>query len=140
MATIQRERAEMAGPISATTGQGAWSWILQRISAGLLVFFLLAHFWVLHFAFVGEQITFQRVLARVQSPYFIVLDSVLLAVVLYHGLNGVWQVVVDFGLNRGTQVTVAVVLWVIGLAALVIGINGLLPLLGGQAFMQLGAG
>ena len=78
--------------------------------------------------------------ARLQSPLFIVLDSALLAVVLYHGLNGVWQVAADFGLGRGAQRTLALVLWIVGLVTLVVGINALLPLLGGQAFLPLGAG
>lgn len=74
----------------------AWAWLLQRISAAFLLFFLGTHLWVLHFALGSEKISFERVKERLQQPFFQVLDVVLLAVVLYHALYGVRSVILDF--------------------------------------------
>ncbi|MDO8635365.1 MAG: succinate dehydrogenase, hydrophobic membrane anchor protein [Dehalococcoidia bacterium] len=74
----------------------AWAWLLQRISAAFLLFFLGAHLWVLHFALGDERINFERVRERLHQPFYQVLDVVLLAVVLYHALYGVRSVIFDF--------------------------------------------
>lgn len=74
----------------------AWAWLLQRVSAAFLLFFLGAHLWVLHFALGDEKISFERVQVRLHQPFFQVLDVFLLAVVLYHALYGVRSVVLDF--------------------------------------------
>jgi succinate dehydrogenase cytochrome b556 subunit len=117
---------------------GLWNWFMQRISAAVLVVFLLAHFWVLHYAVVGEQITFERVFERLQSPWFIALDSALLAVAIYHGLNGVRMVILDFGLGPVSQRIVAWVLFVVGVVTFVYGLNALLPFVTGRPIFPLG--
>lgn len=95
----------------------AWAWMLQRVSAAFLIFFLGAHLWVLHFALGDERINFERVRERLQTPFFQVLDVVLLAVVLYHALYGVRSVILDFrvqGVGRHVLTWGFVVLGIIG--------------------------
>lgn len=112
--------------------EGAWAWFLQRVSAGFLVVFLLAHFWVLHYAVVGERISFERVASRLQTPFFMALDSALLATAIYHGLYGVWAVMADFGVGRGVRKAVGWLLAVVGVITFVYGVNALFPFIMGR--------
>lgn len=115
--------------------RGAFSWTMQRVTATLLLLFLGAHFWVLHFAFVGQSVTFTRVADRLHSPWFVVLDSLLLAVAIYHGLNGVRTVIFDFNIRATAKTAVTVFFWVFGIVAAVYGINALLPFMGYAPFI-----
>ncbi|MBI4295407.1 MAG: succinate dehydrogenase, cytochrome b556 subunit [Chloroflexi bacterium] len=91
------------GRVATAAGTGIWAWVLQRVTAVLIALFLGIHFWVLHFAVVGQSISFERVAERLKNPWFIVVDLGLLAAVLYHALNGVRAIVFDFGIGRRTQ-------------------------------------
>lgn len=105
--TITRQREAAA----------AWAWLLQRVSAAFLLFFLGAHLWVLHFALGDERIMFERVRERLQTPFFQVVDTALLAVVLYHALYGVRSIILDFRVQgAGKQILTwgFVVLGIIG--------------------------
>ncbi|MFQ6618847.1 MAG: succinate dehydrogenase, hydrophobic membrane anchor protein, partial [Fidelibacterota bacterium] len=74
---------------------GLWPWLFQRITAIFLVIGLVVHFYVLHFVIEGD-ITFEKVASRLSSPWWITFDLLLLAAVIYHGLNGVWGIILDY--------------------------------------------
>lgn len=101
--------------------QGVWAWIWQRITAVLLVFFLGAHLFVLHYVPENLNINFLGVAARFKSVLYIVIDSGLLATALYHGLNGVRNVLFDFIADEGQRRAITIVLLVVGLAFLIWG-------------------
>ncbi|MCL4459119.1 MAG: succinate dehydrogenase, cytochrome b556 subunit [Chloroflexi bacterium] len=122
-----KEEVSEVGLRPEEAGIGVWSWVLQRVTAVLLLVFLGAHFWVLHFAVVGEQINFVRVSERLRTPFFIVLDLALLATVLYHALNGLRIVIVDFGISPMAQRLLLGALWLIGILTFIFGANTLLP-------------
>ena len=106
---------------------GVWTWLLQRVSAALLVVLVLGHFWLLHYAVVGEKITFDRVLGRLQSgSFFFVLDVALLAVVIFHGFNGIRTVIVDFGIGQRARVVLSLVLAALGAITFLYGMIALL--------------
>jgi len=107
--------------------QGLWAWFLQRITAVLLVFFLGTHFFVLHFVPGNMEITFLGVQTRLKSALFMIVDFGLLLTGLYHGLNGVRAVVIDWWPRLAGTVTWF--LWIIGLAATVYGWQTLLVFL-----------
>jgi succinate dehydrogenase / fumarate reductase membrane anchor subunit len=92
-------------------------WLLQRISAVLLVMLLGLHIWASNFA------THWASLLRAA------VDILLLAVALFHGLNGVRTIVLDFGLGVQARRFVSVSLWMLGFAAFLFGMYGLWPLL-----------
>jgi succinate dehydrogenase / fumarate reductase membrane anchor subunit len=71
----------------------AWTWLLQRVSGVLLILLVGGHLWVEHFQQPGQLIRYQGVLARLQQGLFQVLDLGLLVVVVFHGLNGLVNVV-----------------------------------------------
>lgn len=96
--------------------QGVWAWILQRITAALLLFFLGAHIFVLHYVPENLNISFLGVAARFKSVLYLFIDSGLLAVSLYHGFNGVRNVLFDFISDEGKRNIINMFLLVAGLA------------------------
>jgi succinate dehydrogenase cytochrome b556 subunit len=74
-------------------------WYLQRITGALLVILLAAHFWVEHFMTAQLQrgdLTYATVHVRVANPVWQAIDISFLIVALYHGLNGLRNIVLDY--------------------------------------------
>lgn len=91
-------------------------WILQRASGLLLILLVGIHLGVQHSLFH----------VPLRRTVLIGVDWLLLAVVLYHGLNGLRTVAYDYVHRRPAQCTVDLALWIAGLALLVYGSWGLL--------------
>jgi len=102
-----------------STREGSWAWILQRLTAVLLLALLGAHFFVLHFVPSETYITFSGVAARLQGVLFWVIDFGLLVISLYHGLNGVRAVALDYW--PGVDRSLSLALIIIGLVATIYG-------------------
>jgi succinate dehydrogenase hydrophobic membrane anchor protein len=107
-------------------------WFLQRLTSVLLILTLFIHIWVLHFASVGAVIDYTTVSARLATAFYILVDSSLLALVLYHGLNGTRNVVLDYVHSQRAQSAVTWVLTIVGVAAFVYGVYGIVPFITGQ--------
>ena len=101
--------------------RSAVEWYLQRITGALLVLLLAAHFWVEHFMSAtlrkGE-LTYAIILARISDARWQFIDIAFLLVALYHGLNGLRNILLDYsrigrtGARIGTAVIVAAgVVW-----------------------------
>ena len=101
--------------------QDVWAWILQRITAKLLFVLLGAHLVVLHFVPANLNINYLGVAARFQSVLYLIIDSGLLATGLYHGLNGVRNILFDYIVTDSTRRAINVVLTLVGLAFLLWG-------------------
>lgn len=93
-----------------------WLWILQRITAVLLVVLLGLHLWVSNFS-----------LSWAASSRALI-DLTLLGLALFHGLNGVRAIVLDFGLGPAARRYLAVGLVMLGFSAFLFGVYGFLPL------------
>lgn len=91
-------------------------WILQRVTAVLLVVFLGLHLWVSNFS------TDWTVSLRA------LVDLTLLSLALFHGLNGVRAIVLDFGLGSQGRRYLSVSLVMLGFAAFLFGVYGFWPL------------
>lgn len=91
-------------------------WMLQRASGLLLIALVGLHVGVQHNLF---QLPLRRTV-------LIGVDWLLLAVALYHGLNGLRTVAYDYIHRRPAQRAVDLALWVSGLALFVYGSWGLL--------------
>ena len=95
------------------------SWYLQRVTGALLLALLIAHFWVEHFMTEDLRhgnLNYQAILGRISNPVWQAIDISFLIVALFHGLNGLRNIVLDYSRvgARAAQV-VTVVLAVAGL-------------------------
>lgn len=75
------------------------NWYAHRIAGALLIFLLIAHFWVEHFAsetLLRGQLTFEAIEARLRNPLWQAIDIAFLFLALYHGLNGLRGIVLDY--------------------------------------------
>jgi len=106
-----------------------WSWFLQRITAIFLALGLVVHFVVLHF-FVQRPLTFEKVRARLSSPGWVIFDILLLAVAIYHALNGIWAIILDYDIQARTRKWLGWGLAGLGLATFMVGVYIILPFTG----------
>jgi succinate dehydrogenase / fumarate reductase membrane anchor subunit len=102
----------------------AWAWLLQRISAFVLLIVLGLHIWFLHFAHDAEVLHYSEIIKRLGAPIFITLDILLLIFGLYHAIHGVYSVFLDFGFGLKTRVVVLGLLIITGIGFLGLGIYG----------------
>jgi succinate dehydrogenase hydrophobic anchor subunit len=107
-------------------------WLLQRISASILVVLLIIHFWVGHYANWGASITFAGVQLRLQNALFVIVDSMLLISVVFHGLNGVRNIMLDYPSILPHNRPVSLILLIIGIATVIFGIYSLYPFMAGR--------
>lgn len=89
-------------------------WVLQRVSAILLIGLLVVNFLLLSYSDPGTNIYL-----------FLSVDSILLAAVLFHGLYGLHNILVDYGVKSRTRSIGTVILGGTGLVLFVSGIYSL---------------
>ena len=97
-------------------GQGMWTWVLHRITGVSVFFFLLVH--VLDTALVRvSPEAYDLVIASYKTPIVNLLEVGLVGAVLYHALNGLRVILVDFwakGPRYQRQMTWAIAtVWVV---------------------------
>jgi succinate dehydrogenase / fumarate reductase cytochrome b subunit len=117
---------------------GQWSWILHRVSGLGTLFFLMFH--VLDTAtvyFLPEHyIDFIRIY---RNPFMMLGEIVLVACVLYHGLNGLRIALFDLRPQLWTQENQARSVWYVAVAFLVLFIP-VAVIMGGHVLAGLGGG
>ncbi|HZU45880.1 MAG TPA: succinate dehydrogenase, cytochrome b556 subunit [Mycobacterium sp.] len=96
---------------------GMWSWVLHRITGATIFFFLFVHVLDTALVRVGPQ-TYNEVIETYKSPIVGVMELGLVAAVLYHALNGVRVILIDFWW-QGTRYQ-RLMLWVIGVVWLLV--------------------
>lgn len=108
---------------------GTWAWLLHRVSGLLIVAYLYFHLIVLSsVVWPGGPQAFNRVVAALTSPPFIVADWALFTIIFFHALNGVRLLLVDAGWLIGAQRTVFWVAMAVGAALLGVSVTAMLPL------------
>ena len=117
--------------VATTKVAGSWAWFFQRLSAALLVILLTIHIYLDHYAEVGAEITVGWVHERLGQILYIAVDYAMLAMVIFHGLNGSRTILFDFDMFLRRRKLVDVGLWVLGLAMMIWGIIVLLPFIDG---------
>ena len=75
---------------------GSWAWILHRITGLGLTIYIMVHIIALTGLLKGEA-AFNEEMALFSSPFFLFGERLLGALVMFHSLNGVRIVLVDFG-------------------------------------------
>lgn len=84
------------------SGVGMWAFVLHRITGLALIFYLLMHIMVISTSLQGAP-SFNRLLAVLTSPPFLIADLGLLAAILFHSFNGVRIVLFDLGVGIRQQ-------------------------------------
>ncbi|KAA8967389.1 succinate dehydrogenase, cytochrome b556 subunit [Mycobacterium sp.] len=74
---------------------GMWSWVLHRITGTAIFFFLFVHVLDTALVRVSPQ-AYDEVVAIYQTPIVGLMELGLVAAVLYHALNGVRVILIDF--------------------------------------------
>jgi succinate dehydrogenase / fumarate reductase cytochrome b subunit len=75
--------------------EGQWSWIAHRVTGVAIILFLFAH--VVDTALVGwGPDAYNRVVSVYHNPFIRLLELGLVAAVIFHALNGVRIMVIDF--------------------------------------------
>ncbi len=93
-----RETANVGAGLWKATGM--WAWLLFRISGLILVFYLGAHIIIISMGqFGAEGETLNNIMKTFDHPVLVLLDLALVVAVLYHALNGVRIILMDFGIG-----------------------------------------
>jgi succinate dehydrogenase cytochrome b556 subunit len=109
---------------------GMWAWLFQRITAVLLIVCLAIHLTLTHIANIGE-LNMDNIGARLANHGLTAVDIILLAAAIYHALNGLRMVLMDYWFTSRTRALwLTVGLWVVGLVFLGYGIWALWPWIG----------
>jgi succinate dehydrogenase / fumarate reductase, membrane anchor subunit len=100
--------------------RNALEWYFQRITGGLLLVLLAAHFWVEHFMTAPLRrgdLTFAVIASRISNPAWQAIDIAFLLVALFHGLNGLRNIILDYGrLGKRAASAMVLALVLIGVA------------------------
>lgn len=101
---------------------GVWPWLGQRVTAVLVLVTIMLHLVLTHYIAIGE-LSFDNIGDRLAGGAVLINDIVLLLAVVYHALNGLRMVVLDWGLaSSGARRVFDVALWLVGVLAVAYGI------------------
>jgi succinate dehydrogenase / fumarate reductase membrane anchor subunit len=96
-----------------------WRWLLQRLTAAFLIVVLAFHFMLLHFVNHAAEITFMGSQARMSQVGYFATMLLFLVTATFHGVNGVYNALLNQGLD-GTAKRVVLALLVVASAALLL--------------------
>jgi succinate dehydrogenase cytochrome b556 subunit len=101
---------------------GMWPWLGQRVTAVVVIVTIIVHLVLTHWVSIGE-LSFEDIDGRLGNLAVLVNDVLLLLAVVYHGLNGLRMVVLDYWLgSAGSRRAFDAVLWIVGIAASAYGV------------------
>ncbi|BCO48544.1 succinate dehydrogenase, cytochrome b556 subunit [Mycobacterium intracellulare] len=127
--TTQPTTADPAAPAPATSRKrrpprtlyrgdpGMWSWVLHRISGATIFFFLFVHVLDAAMLRISPQ-TYNAVIHDYQMPIVGLMEYGLIAAVLFHGLNGIRVILIDFW-SEGPRYQ-RLMFWVVGVVFLLL--------------------
>jgi succinate dehydrogenase / fumarate reductase membrane anchor subunit len=95
-------------------------WLLQRLTAAFLVVTLAFHFMLLHFVNHAAEVTFMETQIRMQQPGYLVTMIAFGLTATFHGVNGVYNALVNQGLDGTGK---AAVKYLLVIAALVLSVQ-----------------
>lgn len=112
-------------------GMGAVAFAMHRLSGAVIALYGVSHVLVMATALRGEE-GFNRLMNAFQQPWVLALEMLLIAVVLFHMLNGVRIVLFDLGVGIRRQKAFFWVLMAVGAVVLALTVLVTLPYLQGQ--------
>ncbi|MBI5399028.1 hypothetical protein HZB07_00225 [Candidatus Saganbacteria bacterium] len=105
--------------------KAALLWLLQRVTAVLIFIVLGVHVYRVHYVELGQPILFAGIAIRLKSLLMLVIDSSLLFFGLFHGLNGLRTVLLDYDFFDRQEKLLSWVLSIIGIIFFILGVKGL---------------
>lgn len=93
---------------------GNWAWILHRITGIALIGYIFLHVYSLSPLTNGEA-AFNNAMKAYTTPFFMVLEWLLFAFVLFHSLNGIRIVIVDWADGARYHKQLYRMSWVLGI-------------------------
>ena len=100
--------------ISYKKDSGSWAWIYHRISGIALIGYLFLHIYSLSTLTEGKAV-FETKMQSFLSPPFLAMEWLLFIFVLFHSLNGVRIVLVDWADGAKYHKTLYRFSWIIGI-------------------------
>jgi succinate dehydrogenase / fumarate reductase membrane anchor subunit len=110
---------------------GGRRWLWQRLTAAFLVIVLAFHFFLLHFVNHADEVTFALSQARMEQLTYFSLMILFLITATFHGVNGVYNALVNQGLSGSRKTAVKAILGVASLLLIVQGVRTALAWAGG---------
>ncbi|MFC5135213.1 MULTISPECIES: succinate dehydrogenase [Haloferacaceae] len=102
--------------------KGGRMWLLQRVTAAFLLVVLAFHFFLLHFVHHADEVSFLMSAGRMETMSYYSLMVLFLLTATFHGVNGVYNALVNQGLT-GTKRTV--IKWTLVAASVVLVVQGI---------------
>jgi succinate dehydrogenase / fumarate reductase membrane anchor subunit len=101
--------------------RGGWGWLFQRITAAFLIVVLAFHFFLLHFYHHAYEVTFAATNVRMSQLGYFATMWLFLVTATFHGVNGIYNAMVNQGIE-GMQKRAAQ--GILGLAGLLLVVQG----------------
>ncbi len=101
---------------------GSIAWFLQRVTAVVLLFTLGFHFLWLHFVNHAAEVTLWGSALRMDRLVYFIMIVVFLVTAAYHGLNGIYNALLNQGLSGRWR---KVVFWLLAIAGTILVIQGI---------------
>ena len=96
---------------------GMWSWVLHRITGATIFFFFFVHVLDTALVRISPQ-SYDEVISTYKTPIVGLMELGLVAAVLYHALNGIRVILIDFW-AKGVRYQ-RLMLWIIGVGWLLV--------------------
>ncbi|MEK6656297.1 MAG: hypothetical protein AABY58_02545 [Nitrospirota bacterium] len=89
------------------------SWLGQRITAIIIAILLPIH--IIAIPFADKKISFSFVSERLSHAEWLIIDILLLLACIYHGLNGLYSMTIDFSPDKRISKGILFFLWFFGI-------------------------
>ncbi len=132
MAQVELEEKVREAP-PPVAGLSFWPWFLQRVTGGALLILLTIHIVVNHIFNIAEVeddilpglVVYSDVADRFETPAYWIIAVLLLSFALFHGLNGIRNILLDYGVRGAGEKVVTGALLGVGTVAFTFGIIAL---------------
>lgn len=111
----------MAGAPYVTSRTGRFAWMMQRVSAVVLIFLAFTHFGIQHFTSDAVS-TALTVAHRMNNPWWQGYYVIFIVLALYHGINGVLGIIHDYAPKPLVRGIFAIIFWSLGFVFAAMGI------------------
>jgi succinate dehydrogenase / fumarate reductase membrane anchor subunit len=97
-----------------TKSSGSFAYYFQRISGAVLVVLLFVHYYMMHSTTMGGH-SHEETVRRLNSFGWQAFYLSFIFLGLYHGLNGVWNIVQDYDLSARSKMIIYIFLVLFGI-------------------------